>query len=98
MWKAYIGFGHKWEVKSDPQLEIIAEETPGNCITSRVITFANSVVVMSDQQGIQCHILENLSTTTRIALYVPPYGTLLGKPVIKSMINISYTFARIDRG
>ncbi len=43
-------FAHNWEVKSDPRSDIIAEGTPCNRMTSRVMTSANSPAVMSEGQ------------------------------------------------
>ena len=40
-------FTHNREVKNDPRSDIIAEGTPFNRITSRVMTSANSPSVMS---------------------------------------------------
>ena len=45
-------FAYNQEVKSNPRSDIIAEGTPCNCMTSRVMTSANSPAVMSERQGI----------------------------------------------
>ncbi len=44
-------FAHNRHVKSDPQSDIIAEGTQFNCMTSCVMTFANSSAVMFERQG-----------------------------------------------
>ncbi len=98
MRKQCIRFAHNREVKSDPRSDIIAEDTACNRITSRVMNYANFPAVMSERQGMCWHILESLSTTTRIASYLPPYAILSCSPVIKSMEKRSHDFVGIRRG
>ncbi len=44
-------FAYNQEVKSDPRSDIIAEGTPYNRMTSRVMTFVNSPSIISEWQG-----------------------------------------------
>ncbi len=44
-------FAHNREVKSDPRSDIIADGTPYNRMSSRVMSSANSLAVMSERQG-----------------------------------------------
>ena len=44
-------FVYNSEIKSDPRSDIIAEDTPCNRMTSRVMTSANFLAIMFEQQG-----------------------------------------------
>ncbi len=98
MRKEYMRFAHNRKVKSNPRLDIIAEGIPRNRMTSRVMTSANSLGVMSERQCMRWHILESFSTTTRIPSYVPSYATLSDIPVRKSMEKTSRALVWIRRG
>ena len=65
----------KWEMNSEPRLEVMWEGTPCLENTWRRKSFVSSGDVIMSCIGMNMHCLDSESTTTRIAVYLEDEGS-----------------------